>query len=139
MCFRAVWNASYTKRACSHGSCSQGELSSMGLSFRTFIPGEMEALIDFIVADSYPCNANPHPTREQVASWIDSGLYSETFWIVDDGYGLVGAMHYHDASAITAEVHIRIHTPYRGRGIGSQAIEWLTTYLFNRFPEKHRV
>jgi RimJ/RimL family protein N-acetyltransferase len=111
----------------------------MGLSFRTFIPSEMEALIDFIVVDSYPFNANPHPTRQQVASWIDSGLYSETFWIIDDERGPVGAMHYQDASAITAEVHIRLHTPYRGQGIGSQAIEWLTTYLFHRFPEKHRV
>lgn len=48
-------------------------------------------------------------------------------------------MQYQDASAIHAEVHIRLHTPYRGRGIGTHGIRWLTNYLFQTFAAKHRV
>lgn len=32
-----------------------------------------------------------------------------------------------------------LHTPYRGQGIGTDAISWLTDYLFETYPAKHRL
>lgn len=109
------------------------------VSFLPCTPGHRDALLAFIAADTYPFNGVTKPTREEVASWIDKGIYTETFWIILDGTTRVGVMHYQDASAAHAEVHIRLHAQYRGRGIGTQAIRWLTDYLFQTFPAKHRV
>ncbi|MGI8687081.1 MAG: GNAT family N-acetyltransferase [Thermomicrobiales bacterium] len=104
-----------------------------------FTADQRDALINFVAADTYPFNGVPAPTREDVASWIDKGIYTETFWITLDGTTRVGVVQYQDASPIRAEVHIRLHRPYRGQGIGTHAITWLTNYLFQTFPAKHRV
>jgi RimJ/RimL family protein N-acetyltransferase len=113
----------------------------MGISYEHYTSDECDELIAFIVADTYPYNGVPQPTPAQVAKWIDDGhgLYTATFWTALDGATRVGILQSQDASAIHAEVHIRLHTPYRGRGIGAQAIAWLTDYLFRNYPEKHRV
>jgi RimJ/RimL family protein N-acetyltransferase len=111
----------------------------MGISYERYTPDERDELIAFVVADTYPYNGVPQPTPAQVAQWIDDGLYTETFWIVLDGATRVGILQYQDASAIPAEVHIRLHTSYRGQGIGAQAMAWLTDYLFRSYPEKHRI
>jgi len=111
----------------------------MRLSYPSVTLDERDALIDFVVADTYPYNADPAPTREHVASIFDKGFYTETFWIMRDDTTRVGIVQYQDASPIHAEVHIRLHTPYRGQGIGTRAVAWLTDYLFHAFPVKHRV
>jgi len=108
-------------------------------------PDERDALIAFIAADTYPYNGTPQPTPVQVASWLDKRLYTESFWITRDDGTRIGAMHYSDggdagnASAIHAEIHIRLHHPYRGQGAGTQAVAWLTDYLFRTYPATRRV
>lgn len=109
------------------------------ISYVQFAPDEREALIDFVAADTYPYNGVPEPTREQVASWIDKDFYADTFWITLGGATRVGVVQYQDASARHAEGHIRLHTAHRGQGIGTQAIVWLTDYLFRTCQAKHRV
>ena len=101
----------------------------MQLSYPSVTRDERDALIGFVVADTYPYNADPTQTREHVASLLDKGFYTETFWITRDDTMHVGVVQYQDASPIHAEVHIRLHTPYRGQGIGTCAVMWLTDYL----------
>lgn len=113
--------------------------AGMTVSFLPAPSDQRDALIAFIAADTYPFNGVPAPTAADVASWIDKGIYTETFWITLAGTTRAGVMQYQDASAIHAEVHIRLHAPYRGRGIGTQAVRWLTDYLFQTFLAKHRV
>jgi len=108
-------------------------------SFTPVAPDERDALIAFIAADTYPYNGTPQPTPAQVASWLNTGLYTESFWITCEDGARIGAMHYSNASAVHAEVHIRLHRPYRGQGAGTQAVAWLTDYLFRTYPAKHRV
>lgn len=106
--------------------------------FTPVASSERDDLIEFIVADSYPYNAIPQPSAEQVAEWVNTGLFTETFWIARDGTR-VGTLQYQDASPVHAELHIRLHTPFRGQGIGTQAIRWLIDYLFHTYPNKHRL
>lgn len=101
----------------------------MHIRYVPYEPDQRQALIDFIAADRYPFNGVPHPTKEQAASWIDSGIYAEWFWLVVASKP-VGVMHYRDASDIHAEVHLRLHTPYRGQGLGTAALGWLSAHLF---------
>ena len=109
------------------------------ISFTPFTEDQRKRLIDFIAADTYPFNGTPTPTKTQVADWIDNGVYTETFWITSETGRPVGVIQYQDASMIHAEVHIRLHAPFRGQGIGTQGIMWLTRYLFRTFPSKHRI
>ncbi len=111
----------------------------MSLSFPRALPEERDALAAFVAADTYPYNAVPAPTVASVAAQIDAGYYTGTFWIVRDAGVRVGIVQYQDASATHAEVHIRLHTPHRGRGIGTWAVAWLTDHLFRTYPAKHRV
>ncbi len=109
------------------------------VSYLPYVPDQRDALIAFVTADTYPFNGVPAPTSEDVASWIDTGIFTETFWIMLDGTTRAGVVQYQDASLIHAEIHIRLHTLYRGRGIGMQALAWLTDHLYQTFPAKHRV
>ncbi|HEX3721574.1 MAG TPA: GNAT family protein [Nitrolancea sp.] len=111
----------------------------MALTFTLVGPSERDDLIRFITADTYPYNATPEPSPEQVAEWIDTGLFTKTFWIVRACVAHVGVLQYQDSSPVHAEIHIRLHAPYRGQGIGTQAILWLTENLFRSYPQKHRL
>lgn len=86
------------------------------ISYIRWSADQRDALIDFIAADTYPYNGVPEPTGEQIASWIDKGLYAETFWITLNGITRVGVVQYQDASSIHAEVHIRIAYALSGPG-----------------------
>lgn len=112
---------------------------SCGSIIRPVASDERDALIAFIAADTYPYNNVPQPTPMQVTSWLDKGLYTESFWITRGDGTRIGGMHYDDASAVHGELHIRLHRPYRGQGVGTQAVAWLTDYLFQTFPAKHQV
>ncbi len=110
----------------------------MHIRYVPYEPDQRQALIDFIAADRYPFNGVPQPTKEQAASWIDSGIYAEWFWLLAASEP-VDMMHYQDASDIHAEVHLRLHTPYRGQGPGTAALRWLSAHLFRTYPVKHRI
>lgn len=110
----------------------------MSERYLPFTPDQRQSLIDFIATDTYPFNGVPHPTKDQVAAWLDGGTYAEWFWIARDG-DPVGIMHYQDASDTHAEVHLRLRTPLRGHGIGTPALRWLTEHIFLKYPTKHRV
>ncbi len=104
----------------------------MEASIRPVASDERDALIAFIAADTYPYNNVPQPTPVQVASWLDKGLYAESFWIMRGDGTRIGVMYYDDASVVHGELHIRLHRP--SRIVGTQAIAWLTDYLFTDIP-----
>ncbi|RSS54605.1 GNAT family N-acetyltransferase [Streptomyces sp. WAC06614] len=109
---------------------------------RRFVRAEGEALVDFLSGDTWPFHGSRTVDPEQVRRGLADGVYegeeSRTFWVLvgDDVVGLVRLM---DLGDPTPVLDLRIRTPWRGRGIGRQALEWATRYLFEEFPRVRRI
>jgi RimJ/RimL family protein N-acetyltransferase len=107
------------------------------LEFQPYEERQFEDLVAFVAADTYPYNGTPQPTAEQARAIFGRNIYKEIFWILLEKKP-VGILHYQDLGR-TAEIHIRLHTPYRGKGIGRRSIQWFTQWLFSQYPEKQRL
>ena len=62
---------------------------------------------------------------------------SRAFWItVDARTGLIRLMDLRDSTPV---FDLRLRAQWRGKGLGGQALRWLTAYLFTELPAIQRV
>jgi RimJ/RimL family protein N-acetyltransferase len=125
-----------------------------------FVPiGESEvefaALAELLSGDEWPFHGNTRPSRETVEGWLAAGSFTgsgvRSFWIrvTDAGATLqvglklaeaaVGIVTLRDLGDPTPVFDLRLRSAYRGRGLGSAALRWLTDYLFTEFPGIRRI
>lgn len=114
-----------------------------------FIPvaeddADKEALAVFLTEDTWPFHGVEQPTRETVARWLAgsrfSGPDSRSFWVrTTDGAETAGLVTLQDLQDPTPLFDLRLRTAYRGRGLGTAAVRWLTQYLFTEFPKILRI
>ncbi|MFF5208538.1 GNAT family N-acetyltransferase [Streptosporangium sp. NPDC000396] len=108
----------------------------MRVEFLRFSSGDAEALADFLTEEEWPYHAGTQD-RETVRRRAAEGLYdneeTRTFWVLVDGEraGLVRLL---DLGDDTPMFDLRIREAWRGRGIGTKAVSWLTGYLFTELP-----
>jgi hypothetical protein len=88
-------------------------------------------LDDLIHGDDWPYHAGGGPIR-----WIGPGI--RTFRVLADG-DPAGVIRLYDLDDGGPMFDLRLRTAYRGRGIGTDAVRWLTGYLFTELPEVHRI
>jgi RimJ/RimL family protein N-acetyltransferase len=114
----------------------------MELTFSLFDRGESEALAEFLSSDSWPFHVGPSQSRESAMARIDGGEFDgnhdRTYWIVVDD-ARVGIVHIEDLGDDTPLFDLRLRSSHRGRGLGTRAVKWLTTTLFNEFPDLNRI
>ncbi|MER5729869.1 GNAT family N-acetyltransferase [Streptomyces sp. NPDC002138] len=114
----------------------------MEITCRRFVPAEGDALVDFLTAETWPFHSSDVLERDQVQRWISEGRYegeeSRTFWIVA-GERSVGLVRLMDLGDDTPLFDLRIRSRDRGKGLGSQALRWITTYVFEEFPRVRRI
>ncbi|WP_042366042.1 GNAT family N-acetyltransferase [Streptacidiphilus neutrinimicus] len=114
----------------------------MEIFYRRFVSAEAEDLIGFLAGDTWPFHGAEVVDRETVRQRINEGCYdgedARAFWITVAGEraGLVRLM---DLDDDTPLFDLRIRSRYRGRGLGGQALAWLTGYLFTEFPGVRRI
>ncbi|WP_218952288.1 GNAT family N-acetyltransferase [Amycolatopsis anabasis] len=114
----------------------------MDLGYRRFAPSEAEPLADFLAGEVWPFHSAPVVDKRAVARWVADGYYdggsARTFWIVADGTR-AGVVRMFDLDDGTPLFDLRIGAAWRGRGIGTHAVGWLTRYLFTEFPAVNRI
>jgi RimJ/RimL family protein N-acetyltransferase len=119
----------------------------MHLSFHLLeIDIERELLADWLSSDRWAYHVNPQLSRERVLNSIDQGHFTGTdhrmFWIVADPHLRVGLIHLFDLDDIedgSPQFDLRIQSQYRRQGIGTSALRWLTSYLFENWTELQRI
>jgi RimJ/RimL family protein N-acetyltransferase len=115
----------------------------MHVTFEQFVPEEADALIDLIVSDTWQYYVYTNPSRDTVRQWLDEGRFgseeNQTWWIIGAGGERVGMIRMHDLLDETPLLDFRIRTPYRGQGIGTQALRWATEHIFTTWPEVMRI
>jgi len=106
-------------------------------------PDDPGRLVAFLTGDTWPFHGSPTVSAELAQRWIAAGRYrasdsNRAFWITVDNAdaGLIRLMDLGDSTPV---FDLRLRAKYRGRGAGSQALRWLTAYLFTEFPAIHRV
>jgi RimJ/RimL family protein N-acetyltransferase len=112
------------------------------ITYRRVEPDDADALVSFLTGDTWPFHGSPVVTADQARRWIAAGRYhsdeNRAFWIIVAGAnaGLIRLM---DLADSTPVFDLRLRAQYRGKGIGAQALRWLTGYLFTELPAIRRV
>jgi RimJ/RimL family protein N-acetyltransferase len=112
------------------------------ITYRRVEPGEADRLVAFLTGDTWPFHGFPLVTADLARQWIAAGRFhshdSRAFWITVDGEdaGLIRLM---DLGDRTPVFDLRLRAQWRGKGVGGQALRWLTAYLFGELPAIRRV
>lgn len=101
-----------------------------------------KAVVEFLTGEEWPFHGRSRLTAEQ-AGRIRLGPPEEVraFWILEHGtrIGFIRLFDLEDADDGSVQFDLRIAASHRGRGIGRQAVGWLTRYLFENFAGLHRI
>ena len=115
----------------------------MNITYRRVEPDDdADRLVAFLTGDPWPFHGSPAVTADQARQWIAAGRYrsddSRAFWITVDGEdaGLIRLMDLRDSTPV---FDLRLRAQWRGKGLGGQALRWLTAYLFTELPAIQRV
>jgi RimJ/RimL family protein N-acetyltransferase len=97
-------------------------------------------LVRWLASDRWPFHSSPTPSCEDVEERIRGGEFSgsetETFWLVDGPTEeRVGLLSIQEISDLTPVFDLRLRTPWRGLGLGGQALELLSSYVFERLAK----
>jgi RimJ/RimL family protein N-acetyltransferase len=122
-------------------------MSGSNLSYHSLsLPNEREALANFLSSHPWPYHSGGEITREEILQKIDEGAFSDSntqrFWIMtqaNEHIGLIKLFDLDDVEDGSPLFDLRIASSYRGRGIGKEAVTWLTCYLFETYPTLERV
>lgn len=118
------------------------------MRFREFSASEKEDLADFLASEEWEYYSIPRVSRDEVLARVDNGFFSgkrtRTFWIVEGEDRKVGIIRLYDLGHDvnddeTPLFDIRIGRAVRGKGLGKQAVKWLTNYIFTTYPNKKRI
>ncbi|WP_445528193.1 GNAT family N-acetyltransferase [Streptomyces cyslabdanicus] len=114
----------------------------MDITYERFRSTNAEELVDFLSGDTWPFHGSNVVSQAEVREGIREGRYdnegNRTFWITVAGErtGLVRLM---DLGDDTPLFDLRIRSEHRGRGLGRQALTWLTRYVFTEVPPVQRI
>lgn len=106
---------------------------------------EKNLLIEFFTSETWPFHKLSTLSRLDVLKMIDDGLIDgndrKSFWIHDENkiVGLVRIFDLDDIEDGSPLFDLRIRNACRGKGGGTQAVRWLTDYLFQTWPTLERI
>jgi RimJ/RimL family protein N-acetyltransferase len=117
------------------------------LSFERFLPRDHAAdLSEWLSSEEWPFHVNERLSAVQIERWIADGDFdppaSETYWILDGSATRIGLLRLQDLEDVDdgePEFDLRIRGGSRNRGVGKEAVRWLTDTLFERYPQLHRI
>ena len=108
---------------------------------RVVVPGDIDTVVAFLSANEWPFHGRSTLSLDEAATVTMSGAGIESYWIVDDDavVGLVRLLDLDDVADGSPLFDLRIGVRHRGRGLGTLAVRWLTTHLFERYELLHRI
>jgi RimJ/RimL family protein N-acetyltransferase len=112
------------------------------IRFRRFTPADAENLADLLSGEVWPYHGVPRVDRADVLRRVSESYYDDastrTFLVVRNG-SQVGMVRLFDLDDGTPMFDLRVREPFRGKGIGTRAVRWLTSYLFTELPAVNRI
>jgi RimJ/RimL family protein N-acetyltransferase len=102
------------------------------MEFPQVKPSEGDALLQFLTAEEWPFHVVTRPDPGDLQRQLDTGAYDSAFWITD-GAEKIGLIRLMDLEDDTPLFDLRISASARGRGVGTAAVRWVTTYVFTNY------
>jgi RimJ/RimL family protein N-acetyltransferase len=95
--------------------------------------GALDEIVEFLAGEEWPFHVEVTVDAAQVRKRAADGAYDHAFWIVDDGdrVGMVRLMSLDDGAPL---FDLRLRAASRGRGVGTEAVRWLTAHVFTNYP-----
>jgi RimJ/RimL family protein N-acetyltransferase len=110
------------------------------------LPAEREVLATWLSSERWEFHSNPEIEHEQVLKLVDGGDYFDgpnnaSFWIMLEAerVGLIRLFDLEDIGDGEPMFDLRIRSMFRGRGLGTLAMQWLTDHLFSNFDVLERI
>jgi RimJ/RimL family protein N-acetyltransferase len=115
----------------------------MQLRFEEIRESDLERLASWLQVHDWPYHRQPQVTadwvRERAAGGYFYGSDATSFWALDDASDPVGVLRVFDLSEVTPLVDLRIATAFRGKGVGTSSLRWLTEFVFDNFQDVGRI
>ncbi len=112
------------------------------INFSEFKQEMLDDLVLFLTKETWPFHGDEKPTEESVVEKFKDGVYTadgtKTFWIILDD-NKIGLMRLFDLEDPTCLFDLRLKAAYRGKGLGTESVNWLTNYVFTNYPEINRI
>lgn len=119
------------------------ETHSSMVKFHEVTLEEKDSLAEWLSTDVWDNFATPKVSNEMALKWVEQGRFhgddKKTFWICVNEHNRIGLLQLYDLLDPTAMFDLRLNTHYRRMGIGSQALRWLTDYVFETFSGVNRI
>lgn len=105
------------------------------------LPDDHDALVGFLGGSEWPYHAVPRLSAGDVAAMDFVTDDVQSFWMVVDGdsAGLIRLLDLGDIDLGSPLFDLRLASAYRGRGLGVEAVRWLTDHLFGNHGALHRI
>ncbi|MEK9198384.1 GNAT family N-acetyltransferase [Ureibacillus sp. 179-F W5.1 NHS] len=110
------------------------------IRFKKF-ENELDDLVSFMTKNTWEFHSIPNPSKEQIIENYHNGCYfhnRETFWILK-GDKKIGLIVIDDINDTIPLFDIRLDKTVRGKGYGTQAVDWIVQYLFSLPDKKIRI
>lgn len=118
----------------------------MQVNFKEFSESEIDELALFLSGERWEFHSAPQLTPEKIQKNFEGGYFTKdgkrTFWIINNGQK-IGVIRLFDLGDDklddeTPLFDIKITKYYRSKGVGEQALKWLTDFVFTNYPHKNR-
>jgi RimJ/RimL family protein N-acetyltransferase len=112
------------------------------LIFQKFTRKNEDALIIFLTAQRWPFHVGQDMLASEIQDKIIAGYYDgsgiETYLIMQNSTPQ-GFIRMYDLRDDTPLFDLRIIKNAQGRGMGTKALLWLTTFIFDNYPKVRRI
>ena len=105
------------------------------------LTNEIEDLVSFMTSNTWNYHSDSKPTKQQITNAYHKGWYGndrETHWVEKDNEN-IGLIIIHDITDTIPSFDIRLADNARGKGYGTQAVKWITNYIFSISDNKIRI
>ncbi len=121
----------------------EGAVNKADITYTEFQADDAAALADFLLENPWPFHGAGASSRESILKRAEDGGYwngqQRTFWINDGSGSRIGLIQLKEIGDPTPLFDLRLAGPARGKGTGTEALRWLTRYLFENIPTVRRI
>lgn len=115
----------------------------MNLKFRKIEKNESDAIAEWLSSDRWPYFLGHTPTKAEVLKRIEEGSFfgegDQVFWVLNPNEEKIAFIELNELDDLAPMFSIRFKSEYRGKGLGKAAVDWISRYVFESFPEIRRI